>query len=129
MTESSPLIQRYIAAYNGGHWEDVRALVTDDYVHHSGPSDLDFESFCKGAGWIRAGVPDFKVRIEDQFAAGDRIAVRFTGSGTHTGSFDREAPTGRTVTVYGTTIFRVEAGRIAEDWEALDEQPFRALLA
>lgn len=128
MTKSSPLIERYIAAYNGGHWEAVRALLSDDYVHHSGPSDLDFESFCRGAGWIRGGLPDFKVRVEDQFAAGDRIAVRFTGSGTHSGSFGGEEPSGRTVTVYGTTIFRVEGDRIAEDWEALDEQPFRELL-
>ena len=129
MADVRLLVERYIEAYNGAQWDDLRALLSADYVHHSGASNLDFESFCNGAGWIRAGVPDFKVRIEDQFAAGDRIAVRFTGSGTHTGSFDREAPTGRTVTVYGTTIFRVEAGRIAEDWEALDEQPFRALLA
>lgn len=128
MTEGSVLIERYIEAYNAARWDDLRALLSGDYVHHSGPSDLDFESFCLGAGWIRGGLPDFTVRIDDQIADRDRIAVRFTGTGTHTGSFDTEPPSGRTVTVYGTTIFRVEQSLIAEDWEALDEQPFRELL-
>lgn len=129
MTDNSQLIERYVASYNAAQWDDLRGLLSPDYVHHSGPSDLDFEAFCRGAEWIRSGVPDFKVTIEDRLAADDRIAIRFTGSGTHTGSLDGEAPSGRSITVYGTTIFRVLDGRIIEDWEALDEQPFRALMA
>lgn len=128
VTQAEQLLERYVTAYNAGNWTELRTLLAPGYVHHSGPADLDFDGFCAGAGWIRKGVPDFTVRVEDQLVDGHRVALRFTGSGTHTGSFGGEAPTGRTVTVYGTTIFRVEGGRIAEDWEALDEQPFRALL-
>jgi len=129
VTTANRLIEDYISAYNAGHWDELRGLLGDDYVHHSGPSNLDFAGFRGGAAWIRRGLPDFHVSVEDQIAADDRIAVRFVGSGTHTGSFDDEAPSGRTVTVYGTTIFRIADGRIVEDWEALDEAPFRALFA
>lgn len=129
LTADDSLIERYVATYNAAHWDELRELLSTDYVHHSGSADLDFEGFRRGAEWIRRGVPDFTVRVEDRLAEGDRIAIRFTGSGTHTGSLAGEAPSGRSVTVYGTTIFRVVDGRISEDWEALDEQPFRALLA
>ena len=129
MTADDGILERYVTAYNAGRWDDLRGLVSDDYVHHSGAAELDFAGFCDGADWIRRGVPDFTVSVADCFSAGDRTVLRFTGSGTHTGSFGGEEPTGRSVTVYGTTIFRIADGRIAEDWEALDEQPFRALLS
>lgn len=129
MRSGSEVIESYLAAYNASHWDDLRALLADDYVHHNGPDDLDFEAFRGGAQWIRTGVPDFTVTVQDLLSAGDRVAIRFTGSGSHTGSFTGEAASGRSITVYGTTIFRLADGLIAEDWEALDEQPFRELLA
>jgi predicted ester cyclase len=68
------------------------------------------------------------VVVEVLVVDGDRVAVRYRGIGTHTGSFAGEAPTGRTVMVHGTTIYGVQDGVIVEDWESLDEQPFRDLL-
>jgi predicted ester cyclase len=128
MLDDDSVIARYIEAYNDSRYEDLRALVAPSYVHHSGPADLSFDGFCRGASWIRSGLPDFRVVVQDQLTDGDRTAVRFTGHGTHTGSFDGETPTGRSVTVYGATVYRFAGGLIVEDWETLDEQPFRDLL-
>jgi hypothetical protein len=35
----------------------------------------------------RAGFPDFSASVEDLFAEGDRVAIRFTFRGTHQGEF------------------------------------------
>lgn len=123
------VVAEYLTAYNDGQLDHLRSLVTPTYVHHNGAQSLSFDDFCRGAAWIRRGMPDFRVLIQDQVADGDRVVVRFTGAGTHTGAFGAEAPSGQRVTVYGTTIYRLESGLIAEDWETMDEQPFRDLLA
>ncbi len=36
---------------------------------------------------MRAGFPDFSASVEDLFAEGDRVAIRFTFRGTHQGEF------------------------------------------
>jgi predicted ester cyclase len=36
---------------------------------------------------MRAGFPDFSASVEDLFAEGDSVAIRFTFRGTHQGEF------------------------------------------
>ena len=59
--------------------------------------------------------------IEDVVAGGDRVAVRWTFTGTHQGSLMGEAPTGRAVEVAGCSWMRIADGRIAEVWVANDD--------
>jgi predicted ester cyclase len=61
--------------------------------------------------------PDMRVTIEDLFAAEDKVAVRWTFRGTHTGpSLIRDAPTGKPLTVVAIEIYRFANGKIEEDW-------------
>jgi len=89
-------------------------------VHHSNADELTAQEFVRGSEWIIAGIPDFTVEIRDLVEEGDRVAVRYVGTGTHRASMLGEAPTGRTIQLHGITVFRLADGRIAEDWEALD---------
>ena len=54
-------------------------------------------------------------------AEDDRVVVRLTMSGTHTGEFFGIPPTGRRVTVPGAHILRVAGGKVAEHWGANDD--------
>jgi len=117
------LLDRYIEAYNSGEWGRLDALVTSDYVHHNGEQQLDLAQFKQGAAWIRNGLPDFRVEIADVICEGDRAAMRFVGRGTHLGSLADETPTSNAVVLHGILIYRFRDGLIAEDWEAMDEQP------
>ena len=116
------LLDRYVAAYNSGEWDRLDELVTPDYVHHSGEAELNLEQFKRGAAWIRTGLPDFRVEIQDVISEGEKVAVRIVGTGTHTGSFGGETPTSNGVVMHGIFIYRFRDGLIAEDWEAMDEQ-------
>lgn len=63
----------------------------------------------------------FSFTIEDQMGEGDRVCTRWTWNATHTGDFMGIAPTGREVTMTGTTIHRCTPdGRIAEGWWQYD---------
>jgi predicted ester cyclase len=66
------------------------------------------------------GFPDVALRTDDVFEAGDRVASRFTVSGTHTGPFRGIAPTGRRIEYGGITIFRFADGRVVERWSMTD---------
>lgn len=116
------ILDRFIDAYNRGDWDQLDQFVTPDYVHHNCEQELNLAQFKQGAAWIRGGLPDFRIEMADVIAGGDKVAVRFTGHGTHLGSLLGEAPTSNEVVVHGITIFRFRGGLIAEDWEAMDEQ-------
>jgi len=66
--------------------------------------------------------PDYRTEIEDEFADGDRVVIRWRSSGTHLGVFQGIAPTGRKITVSGITISRYADGKIAESWVGFDTQ-------
>ena len=50
-------------------------------------------------------------------ADGDRVVTRFTWAGTHNGTLEGIAPTGRPVSGTATIVSRVAEGKIQEDWE------------
>ncbi len=64
--------------------------------------------------------PDLQFTINDQIADGDRVATRWTGTGTHKGSLMGIAPTGKRATVTGITIDRYENGKAVESWSNYD---------
>jgi steroid delta-isomerase-like uncharacterized protein len=70
-------------------------------------------------GWRRA-FPDLKMNVVDVLADGDRVAVRWTATGTQEGPLDGIPPTGRAGQLRGLTIFRFERGLIKEEWTAFD---------
>jgi steroid delta-isomerase-like uncharacterized protein len=63
-------------------------------------------------------------QIEEIFSSGDRVVVRWTGSGTHVGEVNGIPPTGKSVRVDAITIHRMQSGKIAETWEVWDTLGF-----
>ena len=126
--EPRELLDRYIEAYNAEAWEAIAEIVSPDYVHHSGEQTFDLAGFIQGARWLRSGIPDFRVHVLDLLVDGDRSAVRFQARGVHENSFFGEEPSKRLITLDGITVFRIASGRIAEDWEAMDEGQLRRQL-
>ena len=64
--------------------------------------------------------PDTKYTIDDIFAEGDKVATRFTMSGTFTGEIMGITPTGKSASVSGILITRWEDGKEVEAWESID---------
>ena len=130
MTDANKaILRRYLDAYNRAAYDELDAFVTPGYLHHSGGASLSLEQFKRGAAWLRAGMPDFASEAVELIAEGDRVAARWVGRGTHAVSMFGEPPTNGPVTLYGITVYRFEAGRIAEDWEAMDEAELRRQVA
>lgn len=70
--------------------------------------------------WIEpflASFSDIEMRIDQLVAEGDTVVGRFSCSGTHTGAWLGQPPTGRRFTnVAEVYFFRIADGRIAAAW-------------
>jgi len=96
--------------FNLGDLGLLDELVSPDYVGPQGArGPAGFKEIVVG---LRTAFPDIRYTIEDIVAEDDKIAVRWTWSGTHQGAFRAFGPTGKTVLNSGTGIFRLKAGTI-----------------
>lgn len=64
----------------------------------------------------REGFPDLKFTIEDEIAERNEVVLHWKGHGTHRGTFLGMPATNKSATVSGTTISRIEKGKIVEQW-------------
>jgi predicted ester cyclase len=121
--ENKLLVRRFVTeVISGGDMAAADALMAPHYVlHFSGaPGPLDREGFKGFLVAFRNGFPDMRETVEDLVAEGDKVAVRGTTRGTHTGAFQGIAPTGREIEVGWTGIFRIADSRIVEDQVTFD---------
>ena len=100
-------------------------LFTADHVMHDPqvPCGIGPEAFAEVVSVYQNSV-EGHWEVEDIFSAGDRVAVRWTGSGRHTGEINGIPPTGAEVRVDAVSIFRMRDGKIAETWEVWDTLSF-----
>lgn len=62
-----------------------------------------------------AGLPDAQ-RTDDEFIAeGDTVAVRWTCRGTHEGDLFGVSATGKSVSLSGISIYRINNGKVVEE--------------
>ena len=113
-------VRKFWDAFSRQAWTELDALVTSDYVHHANGGSAPLARFKAGSAQVHKGLSDYKITIDDIVAVGDRVSIRWTGRGMHTGSMFGEPPTGKQVTVFGMHIHRLVDGKIAEDWEVID---------
>lgn len=109
-------------AINGHDLAVIDDIVSDDVVHHAGtfPDGVGPEAVKAVLGALLDGFPDVQHTVEQVIAKDDTVVTRWTATGTHEGEFQGYAPSGRPVTWTGINIFRIECGRIAEEWSELD---------
>jgi predicted ester cyclase len=121
--ENREVVRRFFDEFmNERKLDKVEDYVTRNWVNHD-PSLTTMEGYEGARQLVRTltgGFPDMKIRIEDIIAEGDRIAVRFSFVGTHKGDFMGAAATGKKVNASACGIFRVQDGRLAENWVVFD---------
>jgi predicted ester cyclase len=64
--------------------------------------------------------PDWHVTINDMVIEGDKVAVYWTGRGTHQGEWEGIAPTGRNISVDGIDIEYLSEGKIKNEEGLVD---------
>lgn len=114
--------------YNQQRPDLVPEFFTQDLVVHVGrPSrdmSIDIEGFKERVTMALTAFPDIQITIDDEIAEGDKVAYRWTVTGTHQGEFANIPPTGKAVTRAGVAIYRLVDGKIVENWVFADDLDF-----
>ena len=114
-------LARRAIAYNHGATDDAGAIFAPVFVAHMpGHPPMDRASFERSVAGVTAGIPGHVVEVEDQIADGDLVVNRFTARGVHSRELAGVPATGRSVEIRGINVFRIEAGRVVEQWTELD---------
>ncbi len=123
--ENSALIRRWFEeVWNNGRMEVIDEMASPDVIGHGQAqhdTDIGLHEFRNFAVGLRAAFPDMKVVIDQTLEQGDKVVARWTSTMTHKGEFLGVAPTGKKVTITGTTIQRIVDGRIVEGWDNWDQ--------
>lgn len=69
---------------------------------------------------MAAGLAEQVWEVEEVVAEDEKVAIRWSLQGSHTGELFGVAPSQRTVTVPGIEIYRVLGHRVAEYWGVAD---------
>ena len=121
-TNKATIIRMVEQVWNEGRVDLVEEFFTEDYVQHvvGQPTEVGANMVREAVTASRHAYPDFQLRIDEQVAEGDKIAARWSMTGTHQGEFYGIPSTGKKVGHSGTTFYRLANGRIAEIWFLAD---------
>jgi steroid delta-isomerase-like uncharacterized protein len=64
----------------------------------------------------RNSFPDLRFTVDDEIAERNEVVIHWTARGTHKAPFLGMAPTNKKAEVSGTSIYRLQGGKIVETW-------------
>ncbi|CAN5798575.1 hypothetical protein BH11BAC3_BH11BAC3_12050 [soil metagenome] len=112
------VVKKYHEVWSNGQVTALDKILAPDFVCH----------FIDGIEWQgidgadnsitshRKSFPDWKEEIVDMISEGDKVVTRYKSTGTQQGPFNGLDSTGKKVTIYETSIYRIANGKIAEQW-------------
>src|SRR5215213_10236086 len=106
-----------------GNLDAVEEIIDPNYVSYEPTSGetRGIEGARQFAATFREAFPDLQNTIEDMVADGDKVVMRFRGSGTHQGETEAFGPpTGKSMEMTGIIIKRLSEGKIVEAWTNFD---------
>ncbi len=114
--------RRYDTFWNTGDEALARAALAPNFVDDTLPTGRP-----QGIGGplaasrsMRIAIPDLRCEIEQMIVAGDRVVTHLRFRGHFTGRCGQIQGQGQTINFIATDIFRVAAGRVAENWHIED---------
>ncbi|MEI7849254.1 MAG: ester cyclase [Chloroflexota bacterium] len=107
--------------WNRGDLEASHEIFSKDYLGHLPMTSIHGPDEFNGlVGVYRVAFPDVHLSVEDAFAVGDRVTVRWVSRGTHMAEMMGIPASHNKIEVSGLSIFRMESGKVAEEWENFD---------
>jgi steroid delta-isomerase-like uncharacterized protein len=101
---------------------------TKDVVMHANPDVVGIDSARAYYANYVTGFSDVTFTIKDVFGQCNKLVKYWNFKGKHTGVFFGIPPTGKTVSIDGVTLVRMQNGKIAEERDFYDNLDFMTQL-
>ena len=112
---------RAIADWNKGDLDSYLLMYAPSVVIHGIPGvEAGLECAKKFYQGFHRAFPDTQILVEDLFTRADKLACRFTVSGTHKAEFMGISATDKFIKFTGITILKFIAGKCTERWNQAD---------
>ena len=121
--EIKALVHRLFDEYNKGKaaaWAVADEVCTTDFVLHSTEDVRGLTNFKQHDSQLFTAFPDIHFTVEDIIVEGDKVAMRYTMTGTHKGEFKGIPPTNKKITALAIEIDHIVDGKFAEAWVQFD---------
>ena len=115
------VVLRFIQLVNDWNWDAVPEVIDPNNYVENNPAwgAIGYDQMRQTYEMVRAALPDltFTSDMDLIVAEGDKVVVRGTVSGTHTGApFFGVPASGKRIAWTGTDVSRVVDGKIVERW-------------
>ena len=111
----------YEEVFNQRQEDVIDEIISTDYVDYGhNPPGHGREGARDDYRGVMAVSDDPRYDIDDIVAAGDTVAVRWTGHLTHTGPIAGVVTTGKELTLSGMSFYRLSDGQIVETRNQVD---------
>jgi steroid delta-isomerase-like uncharacterized protein len=109
--------------HNGDH---AAQYFTEDVAWHGGTVGTvqGRDSVAGLMAMVVTSIPDLRADVQDVIVQGNKVVVRLVVSGTHKGDLLGIPATGNDVRWDAVDVYRLEDGKIAEEWAAEDFTAF-----
>jgi ketosteroid isomerase-like protein len=105
--------------YNEGDFAAAADIYAPDFVNHGVTRDASLAEDLAATRYWCAAFPDLHMTVEKEIAEGDLVTILWLGEAMRNG---------HPLKLRGITIWRVKAGRLAEEWSEFNEATARAAI-
>jgi steroid delta-isomerase-like uncharacterized protein len=113
---------------NRGDMAKADRIFAEGILFHYPMGDLDgIDALKQYIMVFRAAFPDIRFAVSDLVGETAQVAVRWSLSGTQTGPFKGQPPSGAKVHLPGITLFHLADGIISEMWVFFDPALLRGI--
>jgi steroid delta-isomerase-like uncharacterized protein len=124
MTEENKAFERrlYEEIYIKKNNAAIEQFFASNWVCHPSPPGmpLGLEGMKQQHAMTSIAIPDMQVKLEDMVAEGDKVACRWSATGTHKGEFMGVPATNKQITMSGIHIDRIAGEKVVETWNYSD---------
>lgn len=114
---ASVVMKLYEECLNRKNFSMAEALIAPSF---EAPGGQGVEGFLEIIRPLHAAFDPVTFEIEDIIAQGDRVVVRWTMRGTHSGIWAGAAPTHKPIQQAAIVIYQLKDGKIAAYWPMVD---------
>ena len=121
--ENKAIVRHYLdEVWNKGNVSIIDEVMAPTYARYMNASRayLDRERQKQRISGIRKAFSELALTLEDITAEGEKVTIRVTLHGTHTGNFMGVPATGKQIAIEAIDILRLVDSKVVEHWGVMD---------